>query len=108
MSRPIELSVQEFAALRAAGAPVAVLDVREPWEVALVSIADAIHIPLGQVPGHFEGLPADRPVVVYCHHGMRSRQATEFLRSRGLEQAVNLAGGIDAYAREVDPSLAVY
>lgn len=105
---PIELSVQEFAALRAAGKPVAVLDVREPWEVALVRIDGAIHIPLGQVPAQLDALPTDRPLVVYCHHGMRSRQATEFLRARGLAQASNLAGGIDAYAREVDPSLAVY
>ncbi len=102
------MSVQAFADLRASGAAVAVLDVREPWEVAIVQIPGAIHIPLGQIPAQAGALPADRPLVVYCHHGMRSRQATEFLRARGFVQATNLAGGIDAFARAIDPSLATY
>ena len=96
----------EVAEMRAAGALV--LDVREPWEVALVGLSDAMAIPLGQLPERWSEVPDDRPVVVLCHHGMRSRQATMFLRAQGREDVYNLMGGIDAYAARVDPSLARY
>jgi rhodanese-related sulfurtransferase len=103
-----EISVQELDEWRRAGRDVAVLDVREPWEVEISSIAGAKSIPLQSLPARFGELPTDRPLVVLCHHGMRSLQAVAWLHRAGVENAVNLAGGIDAWAREIDPSIGVY
>ncbi len=94
--------------MRADGAPHAILDVREPWEIELSAIEGSIYIPLGVLPMRVGELPKDRPLVVLCHHGFRSAQATAWLRNQGFELAVNLTGGIDAWARRVDPSLKVY
>jgi rhodanese-related sulfurtransferase len=84
------------------------LDVREPWEVALCALPGAVTIPMGQIPGRTEELDPDRPVVCYCHHGMRSMQVAMFLDRRGFGQVWNLTGGVDAWAREVDPSYPTY
>ena len=105
---PDEISVQELDAWRKAGQDIAVLDVREPWEVELCSLAGALPIPLQSIPARFGELPADKPLVVLCHHGMRSQQAVAWLRRNGLGNAVNLAGGIDAWARQIEPSMGVY
>lgn len=83
------------------------LDVREDWERQLVAIDDSLHIPLGQLKAGFEALPRDREILVYCHHGMRSQQAAMFLDTQGF-QTINLQGGIDAWAAEVDPALPRY
>ena len=83
------------------------LDVREDWERQLVAIDDSLHIPLGQLKAGFEALPHDREILVYCHHGMRSQQAAMFLDTQGF-QTINLQGGIDAWAAEVDPALPRY
>jgi rhodanese-related sulfurtransferase len=82
--------------------------VREPWELKIARLPDSIDVPLAQVPTSLARLPRDRRLVVLCHHGMRSAQATAWLRAQGLSQAVNLAGGIDAWAREVDPATPTY
>ena len=100
--------MQTLAAWRAAGEPLAVLDVREDWERQLVSLPDSLGIPMQQVPGRLGELPADRKLVVLCHHGARSLRVVHFLRERGFDRAVNLGGGIDAYARTVDPGLPTY
>ena len=94
--------------MRDAGQPHAVLDVREPWEVAICAIGDSLHIPMRDMPTRMTEVPKDRPVIVICHHGMRSFQVVEWLRRNGFANAVNLVGGIDAWARSVDPSLATY
>jgi len=88
--------------------PPAILDVREGWELALCSLAGALHIPLGELAARFGELDRDRPLVVMCHHGVRSRAAQAFLLAQGFSRVVNLAGGIDAWARRVDPSMATY
>ena len=102
------LSVGDFAALRARKQPYTLLDVREPWEVALVKLPEAITVPMGKVPDRLDLVPVDRPVVVICHHGSRSSRVTAWLRSQGYDNAVNLDGGIDAWARTVDPAMATY
>jgi rhodanese-related sulfurtransferase len=102
-----EMEVEDLAAALAAG-PHAILDVREDWELALCSIAGAQHIPLGELAGRLAELDRGRPLVVICHHGIRSRAAQEFLLRQGFRHVVNLSGGIDAWARRVDPSMAVY
>lgn len=92
----------------AAGEPPVILDVREPWEIELSAIAGSIYIPLGALPMRVGELPEDRPLVVLCHHGFRSAQATAWLRNQGFESVVNLSGGIDAWARRIDPTMKVY
>lgn len=84
------------------------LDVREPWEYELVRLPDALLIPLAELPSRLRELDADRPVIVYCHHGIRSWHAACFLVRNGFSQVINLAGGIDAWSREMDPALPRY
>lgn len=105
---PLEIQPETLAAWREGEQPPALLDVREAWEVALVSLPDSLAIPMGEVPGRLAELPRDRPLVVLCHHGGRSLRVVQFLRQQGFGQAINLAGGIDAYARRIDPDLPVY
>jgi len=102
-----EIEVDALADLRASCAPQ-VLDVREDWEVAICSLPDSCHIPLGQLMSRVSELDRSRPLVVVCHHGVRSRAAQGWLLSQGFGRVVNLAGGIDAYARQVDPAMATY
>ena len=84
------------------------LDVREDWEVATCAIKGSIAIPMGQITERTNELDPERPVVCYCHHGMRSLQVGLFLEHQGFGQVLNLDGGIDAWARTVDPSCPTY
>ncbi len=112
---PEQLTIEAARALCAAGVsgqkPL-LLDVREPWEAALASIRlDGVAsklIPMGQVSGRLAELDPAQPVVVYCHHGMRSLQVVAFLERQGFESVYNLAGGIDAWSCEADPSVPRY
>lgn len=103
-----EITVDALARLRREGASHVVLDVREVPELAICALEGALHIPMRQVPERLAEIPRDRPVVVLCHHGIRSWQVTQYLRREGVERAVNLAGGIDAWAIEIDPAMARY
>jgi rhodanese-related sulfurtransferase len=85
-----------------------ILDVREAWETALCSLPDAVLLPLSQGVGALEQLPQDREWVVVCHHGMRSFQVAMIMERSGFPRVYNLEGGIDAWARSVDPSMARY
>jgi len=86
------------------------IDCRERSEIAICRIAGSEWIPLAEFPGSLERIRdlAGRGVVVCCHHGMRSLHATQFLRARGVECSFSLAGGIDLWAREIEPSMARY
>jgi rhodanese-related sulfurtransferase len=97
------------ASLLAPNAP-RLLDVRQPEEFEIVALPNACLMPLGQIPALLEQI-ADwkhQPIVVYCHHGIRSMMAITFLRAAGFEDLTNLSGGIDAWAREVDPKMPRY
>ena len=87
---------------------VQLIDIREPWEAAIASIDGSQLIPLGMLGQSFESLDRDKPLVLYCHHGSRSARALELLRRSGFTNASHLGGGIDAFATQVDPSLARY
>ncbi len=108
MSDAAQLTVREFDALRRAGEPYALLDVREPWELEICKIDGALAIPLHQLPARLDEIPRDRPLVVMCHHGGRSAQAVAWLRRNAVDNAVNLDGGIDDWAREIDRTMGVY
>ena len=84
------------------------LDVREPWEFELARIEGSELVPLGQLPGRLQELDPELETVVICHHGVRSMQAAFFLQAQGFRNVINLAGGIDAWSREVDPSTPSY
>ena len=84
------------------------LDVREPWEVAVCSFDNAIHIPMREIPTSLHQVPANENLVVVCHHGVRSLQVMAWLRGNGFDRAASLRGGINAWARAVDPTMATY
>jgi adenylyltransferase/sulfurtransferase len=84
------------------------LDVREPFEVAICRIAGARHIPLGELPRRLDELQTADEMVVYCKSGGRSARAVTLLRERGFARAANLTGGILRWINEIDPSLTRY
>lgn len=91
-----------------AATPPLLLDVREPWEFAIGHIMESRNLPMHQVPAAVSELDPHQPVVVICHHGMRSLQVGYFLENAGFTQIINLQGGIDAWSREVDPTIPMY
>ena len=85
------------------------IDVREPWEFATAHIEGSVPIPMGEVPSRaHQELDPEEPLVVVCHHGVRSMKVTVWLRNQGFENAQSLRGGIDAWSVEVDPKVARY
>lgn len=94
--------------LAESGSDGILLDVREPSEYAQVHIEGSLHIPMGQIPARLGELDSGHTYVVMCHHGARSQQVALFLASRGYPQVSNLAGGIDAWAADLDPQLPRY
>ena len=84
------------------------LDVREEDEVRLCALPGSLHIPMNLIPLRHNELPDDVPIIVYCHHGIRSLNVARYLAHVGFENVANLQGGIDAWARQIDPSLPRY
>ncbi len=84
------------------------LDVREPWEFDICRIDGSLNIPMGQIPQRLDELEDADEIVVICHHGIRSQQVIWYLRQQLDADLVNLAGGVAAWAREVDPDMPVY
>jgi len=97
--------------VRQFGSPV-VLDVREPHELQMASIqADGftlLTIPMGVIPPRLNELNPQQPIACLCHHGGRSMQAASFLKGRGFAHVANIAGGINAWSAEVDPTVPRY
>ena len=106
MEIPLEIDVATAAQHLGEGALL--LDVREPFEVAISAVAGSRHIPMRQIPESLPDLPRDRLILVQCHHGGRSLRVAQFLRANGFTQATNVAGGIDAWAEQIDPGLPRY
>jgi rhodanese-related sulfurtransferase len=84
------------------------LDVREPWEFEICHIDGSVNIPMGQVSQQLEQLQTASEIVVICHHGIRSQQVIIFLQQQSVAALVNLDGGVDAWARTIDPDMPVY
>jgi len=94
--------------LATAGSEPLLLDVREPWEFRICHIEGSQLIPMGQLPAALNALDPERETVVVCHHGIRSRQVAMYLDYRGFSNVINLAGGVDAWARDVDRQMPTY
>ena len=110
MEESYELTPQEASRLVHSNEAV-VIDVREPEEYAIAHIDGARLIPMQSVPAELQKLDelADEcTLLVLCHHGVRSLQVAAWLRERGIEKAYSVAGGIDRWSREIDPSVPRY
>ncbi|WP_297389115.1 rhodanese-like domain-containing protein [Acidiferrobacter sp.] len=103
-----EISVQDLNARLKAGETLVLLDVREPWERNLCALPNSLHAPMQQVPTVINTLNAADEVIVYCHTGVRSFHVGKFLEHNGFKNVANLRGGIEAWAREVDNTMARY
>ena len=84
------------------------LDVREPWEFDICHIENSVLIPMGTIPDKLDELDKAQEIVVICHHGVRSRQTAMFLEHNGFSNIINLTGGIDAWANEIDKNMSKY
>jgi rhodanese-related sulfurtransferase len=89
---------------------VLLIDVREAEELAVASVEGALHIPLGDLPSRYLEIDADEdtPIAVICHSGRRSLNAAMFLHQQGLTGARSVAGGIDLWSIDIDPSVPRY
>lgn len=104
-----EISAGEVKAMLKRGDQFTLLDVREPWELEKARLDRSENIPMGDVPtrAHQE-LDPDEHIVVVCHHGVRSLSVTNWLRQQGFEKVQSMRGGIDGWARTVDPKVPLY
>lgn len=101
------LSAPELAA-QLETADLRLIDVREPWEFEICYIPGSVNIPMGQIPQQVDAFDDDVDTVVICHHGIRSRHVIHFLEQQSIGSLLNLDGGVDAWARSVDPDMPVY
>ena len=93
--------------LDAPGAPM-LLDVRQDWETKLCRLPNAVHIPIEEIEMRTDELDPGSEIVVYCHAGVRSAAVADYLRQLGFKSVRNLAGGLDAWAQTVEPSMRRY
>jgi rhodanese-related sulfurtransferase len=103
-----EITPQELKARLEGGNRPLLLDVRQDWETRLCRLENAVHIPIEEIELRTDELnPADE-IVVYCHQGVRSAAVAAYLRQLGFASVRNLSGGLDSWARTVDPSMRRY
>lgn len=105
---PDDISPQALRARLDRRESLVLLDVRDEWETRLCRLENSVHIPVEEIELRVDELNAADEIVVYCHHGVRSAAVADYLRRRGFPSAVNLAGGLDLWARAVDPSMRRY
>ena len=105
-----EISTRDLAKQMANGHAVLLLDVRQLWENQLAVIPGSMHIPLNELCHRTREIPAalENQIVVYCHHGVRSLSAAGLLQRVGITNVRSLAGGIDAWSCEIDPTIPRY
>lgn len=103
-----DISPQTLRALLDSKELLVLLDVRDEWETRLCRLDNAVHIPVEEIELRTDELNPEDEIVVYCHHGVRSAAVAGYLRQLGFAKAVNLAGGIDLWARAVEPSMRRY
>ena len=107
----MEITAQDVKQKLDAGEKLHLIDVREPQEFAIAKIPGGELFPMRSVPASLAQLQtraAEGPLVVYCHHGVRSLNVVHWLRGQGIEACLSMSGGIDAWSREIDPSVPRY
>lgn len=102
-----EITPAEFVTRRDRGDALTLLDVREEWELGVASVPGVVHIPMGDVQDRIGEIDRGKEVVVLCRSGRRSLEVARFLQQNGFT-AVNLAGGVLAWSREVDATIPTY
>jgi rhodanese-related sulfurtransferase len=108
---PLEITPQDVQRRLKAGEKLALVDVREPGEFQLARIGDAELIPMRTVPAELSRLDAQAdqtPLIVFCHHGVRSLNVVHWLREQGVDACQSMAGGIDRWSLEIDPGVPRY
>jgi rhodanese-related sulfurtransferase len=108
---PLEITPQEVRRRLDAGEKLALIDVREPHEFQLARIEGAELIPMRTVPAELSRLDEraeDAPLIVFCHHGVRSLNVVHWLREQGVGACQSMAGGIDRWSLEIDPGIPRY
>lgn len=103
-----QITPQELKARLDRKEPLVLLDVRQDWERELCRLPGATHISIEEIEFRTAELNPEEEIVVFCHQGIRSAVVAEYLRRLGFTKAVNLAGGLDAWARTVDPTMRRY
>lgn len=104
----LQITAKEVNERMERGEKLLLVDVREQWEYELCRIPGAKLIPLGAIPANLNALMDADDVICYCHHGMRSLDAAAWLRKQGVEGAKSMAGGIERWSAEIDPSVPRY
>jgi rhodanese-related sulfurtransferase len=108
MMNELEITPRQVKQRLERGEKILVVDVREPWEYAYCRIENALHIPMGAIPANLQKLDGEEEVICYCHHGMRSLDVANWLRAQGVDSAKSMAGGIERWSAEIDPSVPRY
>jgi rhodanese-related sulfurtransferase len=104
-----EFSASELRAyLETAPEKPLLLDVREPWEFDKARIEESTLLPMRSIPERMRELNPEQEIIVICHHGVRSRMVGLYLENHGFSNIINLVGGVEAWAREVDPNMPTY
>jgi len=106
--KDLEISIDEFSKIQDSMGNIKLLDVREPGEYEICNLNNSKLIPLGDLTSRVHELDTADDIIVYCHHGMRSLQATRILKGMGYKKVRNLAGGIDAWAAKFDQKMPRY
>jgi len=110
-SLPLEISPEEVQRRVRAGEKLALIDVREPAEFQMARIGGAELIPMGTVPAqlsHLDAVADESPLIVFCHHGVRSLNVVHWLREQGVAACQSMAGGIERWSLEIDPGVPRY
>ncbi len=97
-----------LVSLRDSQAPPLLLDVREPWEFETCHITGSTLIPMRDIQQAAAQLDKNRDIVVICHHGIRSRHVAYYLEQNGFTNVINLEGGVERWAQDVDPGMKRY
>jgi rhodanese-related sulfurtransferase len=103
-----EISPQDLKLLLDSSTELTLIDVRDDWEVELCHIEGCMHYTFAKLAVQAPSLDKTQPIVTYCHHGVRSRNAMLILRQQGFNNVASLKGGIDAWSRDVDPLVPKY
>jgi rhodanese-related sulfurtransferase len=109
MEIPFEIDPAAVKARLDAGERLRLIDVREPAEHALAGIAGTELIPMRSIPQHLNDLEnSAQPLIVLCHHGVRSLSVVDWLRRQGVANCQSMSGGIDLWSLTIDPSVPRY